>query len=146
MWKKKDYLVDSFNKEKVVPQKNTSDIPVTLIDEKLSDNIFKKEQKLDNSKLVMAKILKELRERNEHLLLSVFQDFNNVKIVESNLVINFTGENYKEILEKTSNLSLINDIIKKDNLKVEYIFNSLKKECDVIDVLKEKFNKINIKE
>ncbi len=94
----------------------------------------------------MAKILKELRQNDEHLLQSVFQDFENAIIVKNKLIVSFSGENYKEILEKTSNLTTINDIISSDGLIVEYKFETTKKEKTIDEILKEKFNKINIKE
>lgn len=118
-----------------------------IIDKKsFNENIFSGEKNIDKTKLIMAKILKELRQNNEHLLQSVFQDFENAIIVENKLIVSFSGENYKEILEKTSNLTIINDIISSDNLIVEYKFETTKKEKSIEEILKEKFNKINIKE
>lgn len=77
---------------------------------------------------------------------TVFQDFTNAKIKNNILEISFESDNYKNILEKEDNLLKINDIIKKDDLKVKYNYSFSKKENDVIDILKEKFNKLNIKE
>ncbi len=77
---------------------------------------------------------------------TVFQDFTNAKIKGNILEISFESDNYKNILEKKDNLLKINDIIKKDGLKVKYNYSFSKKENDVIDILKEKFNKLNIKE
>ena len=77
---------------------------------------------------------------------TVFQDFTNAKIKGNILEISFESYNYKNILEKKDNLLKINDIIKKDGLKVKYNYSFSKKENDVIDILKEKFNKLNIKE
>ena len=126
---------------------NTTTKNAQILDEKgFNGNIFSGEKNTDKSKLIMAKILKELRQNDEHLLQSVFQDFENAIIVENKLIVSFSGENYKEILEKTSNLTIINDIISSDGLIVEYKFETTKKEKTFEQVLKEKFNKINIKE
>lgn len=125
----------------------TEETTVQILDENIfNENLFSHEKNTDKSKLIMAKILKELRQKNEHLLQSVFQDFTSATIVENKLIVSFNGENYKEILEKTSNLTTINDIISSDNLIVEYNFETTKKEKTFEQILKEKFNKINIKE
>ena len=137
--------INSINKIEVGNDRIIENAQV-LNNESFNENIFSIEKNTDKTKLIMAKILKELRQNDEHLLQSVFQDFENAIIVENKLIVSFSGENYKDILEKTSNLTIINDIISSDGLIVEYKFETTKKEKTIDEILKEKFNKINIKE
>lgn len=120
---------------------NNSDILTSKTELKNDDN----HQKLSAPKVV-AKILKFLRENNFHLLGSVFQDFKDAKIEKNKLILSFDGENYQEILEKSENINLINDIIKVDFLVVEYNYIKEKESKNVENILKEKFSKIEIKE
>ncbi len=103
-------------------------------------------QNQNNAPKFVAKILKYLRENNFHLLNSVFQNFEDAKIENNNLILSFNGENYKEILERDDNLNIINDIIKENNLKIEYKFNIEDQHQNEEWVLKQKFNEIEIKE
>lgn len=134
------------NKTQEINNSATTQNAQIIDNESFNENIFSIEKNTDKTKLIMAKILKELRQNDEHLLQSVFQDFENAIIVENKLIVSFSGENYKDILEKTSNLTIINDIISSDGLIVEYKFETTKKEKKIDEILKEKFNKINIKE
>jgi len=113
-----------------------------------TDNIFNNTTKNDNinAQKCVAKILKHLRENRLHLLSSVFQSLKNVEINQNLLVVHFNGENFKEIIEKSDNFNLINDIIKEDNLKISYEYDKFVKEKSTSEKLKEKFNSINIKE
>lgn len=111
------------------------------------ENVFKEEKsETENSKKIIAKILKSLRENKHNLLLSIFQEFEYCKIEGNLLEIGFNSNNFEEILSKQDNILIINDIIKEDNLKIKYNFNKQKEEKNIEDILKEKFNKINIKE
>lgn len=140
------------NIKKIEKDKNT--IKINMICEevcddktKIIDDIFTSPKtEVDNSQIIVGKILRKLRTENYRLLFSCYQNLEKVEIVERELCVYFDSENFKEILEKVSNLDLINDIIKEDNLKIKYIFNSQKKEKTIEDILKEKFNNIEIKE
>ena len=134
------------NKTQEINNSATTQNAQIIDNESFNENIFSDGKNTDKTKLIMAKILKELRQNDEHLLQSGFQDFENAIIVENKLIVSFSGENYKDILEKTSNLTIINDIISSDGLIVEYKFETTKKEKTIDEILKEKFNKINIKE
>ena len=76
----------------------------------------------------------------------MLQEFNDCKIIENFLEISFNDDNFKEILNNSENIFKINDIIKEYNLKVKYNFTKLAEEKNIEDILKEKFEKINIKE
>ena len=140
------------NIKKIEKDKNT--IKTNMISEevcdyktKIIDDIFTSPKtEVDNSQIIVGKILRKLRTENYRLLFSCYQNLEKVEIVERELCVYFDSENFKEILEKVSNLDLINDIIKEDNLKIKYIFNSQKEEKTIEDILKEKFNNIEIKE
>lgn len=140
------------NIKKIEKDKNT--IKTNMICEevcddktKIFDEIFTSPKtEVDNSQIIVGKILRKLRTENYRLLFSCYQNLEKVEIVERELCVYFDSENFKEILEKVSNLDLINDIIKEDNLKIKYIFNSQKEEKTIEDILKEKFNNIEIKE
>ena len=140
------------NIKKIEKDKNT--IKTNMICEevcddktKIFDEIFTSPKtEVDNSQIIVGKILRKLRTENYRLLFSCYQNLEKVEIVERELCVYFDSENFKEILEKVSNLDLINDIIKEDNLKIKYIFNSKKEEKTIEDILKEKFNNIEIKE
>lgn len=140
------------NIKKIEKDKNT--IKTNMICEKVCDDktkIFDEiftspKTEVDNSQIIVGKILRKLRTENYRLLFSCYQNLEKVEIVERELCVYFDSENFKEILEKVSNLDLINDIIKEDNLKIKYIFNSQKEEKTIEDILKEKFNNIEIKE
>ncbi|MGN1222772.1 MAG: DNA polymerase III subunit gamma/tau [Christensenellales bacterium] len=140
------------NIKKIEKDKNT--IKTNMISEevcdyktKIIDDIFTSPKtEVDNSQIIVGKILRKLRTENYRLLFSCYQNLEKVEIVERELCVYFDSENFKEILEKASNLDLINDIIKEDNLKIKYIFNSQKEEKTIEDILKEKFNNIEIKE
>lgn len=140
------------NIKKIEKDKNT--IKTNMICEevcddktKIIDDIFTSPKtEVDNSQIIVGKILRKLRTENYRLLFSCYQNLEKVEIVERELCVYFDSENFKEILEKVSNLDLINDIIKEDNLKIKYIFNSQKEEKTIEDILIEKFNNIEIKE
>ena len=140
------------NIKKIEKDKNT--IKTNMICEevcddktKIFDEIFTSPKtEVVNSQIIVGKILRKLRTENYRLLFSCYQNLEKVEIVERELCVYFDSENFKEILEKVSNLDLINDIIKEDNLKIKYIFNSQKEEKTIEDILKEKFNNIEIKE
>lgn len=131
-------------------QKNTlNENSTTYNEEDLNNSVSDNDNavsSVNDSKLIMTKILKYLRENNCRLLQSIFQDFIDSKISNNMLIITFYGENYKNILEKEENFKLINDIIVTDNLKVKYIYTTETIQEDINDVLKQKFNEINIKE
>ena len=95
---------------------------------------------------IIGKILNCLRENNCHLLLSVYQNLEKVEICKNKFIVEFLDENFKNILENSDNILLINDIIKNDNLVVEYKYKVEKQEDDIEKTLKEKFNEIDIKE
>jgi len=133
----------------ILSTKNVNNDDKNLKVSNIDDDVFDKKtistDKLEAQKSV-AKILKNLRENNLYLLSSIFQDLKNVEIKDNLLKISFENENYKEILLKTDNKNKINDIIKEDNLLVEYYFKKVIEEKSTIDKLKEKFNNIEIKE
>ena len=121
----------------------------TKILEKSDDeNVFKDSPKNENinAQIVVAKILKKLRDDKMHLLSSVFQSLKDVEIDKNMLLIHFDGENFKEIIEKNDNLLLINDIIKEENLKVSFVYDKKVNEKSTEEILKEKFKNLDIKE
>ena len=147
-----DIIYKKYPEKKIEKDKNT--IKTNMISEevcdyktKIIDDIFTSPKtEVDNSQIIVGKILRKLRTENYRLLFSCYQNLEKVEIVERELCVYFDSENFKEILEKVSNLDLINDIIKEDNLKIKYIFNSQKEEKTIEDILIEKFNNIEIKE
>lgn len=112
---------------------------------KNSISTTQKEENKSCSFEVVAEILKTLREENQHLLLSILQNLEESEIDDEFINISFVGENYKEILEKIDNISLINDIIGKYNLKVKYKYINEHKTTNISDILKEKFENLEIK-
>ena len=141
MWKKKEYLVKDNSK----PKNTINSQKKILITE--NENVFNNEDVThDNSKLIIANILKSLRINKNYLLLSVFQNFNECKIKDNILEIYFTNDSYKSLLQTNENILIINNIIKNNNLKVEYFFveNTLNNNTE--EILKQKFKNIKIKE
>lgn len=121
-----------------------------FIQEKPED--IKKNENFKNAKEVeidkhdvIAEILKNLRENNHHLLLSVYQNFEDCEICENKIIVTFIGENYKEILEKIDNIIIINDILVKYGLTIGYKFVSEAIKSSTLDLLKQKFENIEIK-
>lgn len=121
-----------------------NDIFNEIQDKKIFDNKPKNENL--NAQIVVAKILKKLREEKKHLLSSVFQSLKDVEIDKNMLNIHFNGENFKEILEKSEHYLLFNDIIKEDNLTISFVYDKVVVEKSTEEILKEKFNNIEIKE
>ena len=136
--------------EKELAEENKLEEKLTKIEPTESEDVFNNLVSSENlnAQKVVAKILKYLRENKLHLLSSIFQSLTFAEIEKDRNLLNiyFLGENFKEILEKNEHYSLINDIIKEENLKVCYIFNKIVKEKSIEDKLKEKFNNIKIKE
>ncbi|MGN1208607.1 MAG: hypothetical protein ACI4TI_03965, partial [Christensenellales bacterium] len=119
---------------------------ISVENKNLSNSQVETSEENKNPTKVVAKILKYLRENCCHLLCSVFQTFESAKIDSNKLIISFLSESNKEILQNQENLNLINDIIKDDNLKIEYSFSVQEKTESVENILKQKFNEIEIKE
>ncbi len=126
-----------------------------IIEDDQANNVFdnvslNKKDNVENKNLsftvVVAKILKYLRENDFHLLGSVYQNFVKAKIENNKLIISFHGENFKEILENSDNINLINSIIKEYNLTVEYEFSQNEESENIENILKQKFSEIEIKE
>lgn len=99
-----------------------------------------------SSQIVVAKILKTLRNNSSHLLQSIYQTLIDSEIIDRKLIILFDNENNKEILEKSVNILEINDIIKEFDLTIEYKYNNSATEKSTEQILKEKFNNLEIKE
>ena len=145
----KQELTANDNKTENVKQANTEsenkslNIQQTNIPSETQAKLNETAQNLTDKQIV-AKLLRSLRNNKEILLQSSIQNFVSSKIENNQLVLTFDDTQFKQDLENLDNIKVVNDILKCYNITIKYIFNNIEYGEEIEDILKNKFDNIEI--